>query len=69
MIRMSENLFSLFFCRLKPTLSKMTVKLLFVFLLSRAVAKSGVVHYPQEKHLANVRQLTWGGMNAEAYFR
>ncbi|TNE30529.1 MAG: hypothetical protein EP346_03475 [Bacteroidetes bacterium] len=26
------------------------------------------IHYPQEKHLANVRQLTWGGDNAEAYF-
>jgi TolB protein len=27
-----------------------------------------VVHYPQEKHLTNVRQLTFGGDNAEAYF-
>jgi len=26
------------------------------------------VHYPQEKHLTNVRQLTFGGDNAEAYF-
>jgi len=26
------------------------------------------VHYPQEKHLANIRQLTDGGDNAEAYF-
>ncbi len=25
-------------------------------------------HYPQEKHLANVKQLTAGGDNAEAYF-
>lgn len=25
-------------------------------------------HYPQEKHLANVKQLTFGGDNAEAYF-
>jgi Tol biopolymer transport system component len=25
-------------------------------------------HYPQEKHLANIRQLTFGGDNAEAYF-
>ena len=25
-------------------------------------------HYPQEKHLANVRQLTFGGDNAEAYW-
>lgn len=27
-----------------------------------------VIHYPQEKHLKNVRQLTFGGDNAEAYF-
>lgn len=26
------------------------------------------LHYPQEKHLANVRQLTFGGDNAEAYW-
>ncbi|MCS7078055.1 MAG: hypothetical protein NZ455_15190 [Bacteroidia bacterium] len=26
------------------------------------------IHYPQEKHLKNVRQLTFGGNNAEAYF-
>ena len=26
------------------------------------------VHYPQEKHLANILQLTDGGDNAEAYF-
>ena len=26
------------------------------------------IHYPQEKHLANIKQLTNGGDNAEAYF-
>lgn len=26
------------------------------------------IHYPQEKHLKNVRQLTFGGNNAEAYW-
>lgn len=26
------------------------------------------IHYPEEKHFANVRQLTFGGDNAEAYF-
>ncbi len=37
-------------------------------------AKSGattivdVIHYPQEKHLKNVKQLTFGGDNAEAYW-
>ena len=27
-----------------------------------------VVHYPQEKHLKNIKQLTFGGDNAEAYW-
>ncbi len=31
-------------------------------------ASDSAVHYPQEKHLANVRQLTFGGDNAEAYW-
>jgi Tol biopolymer transport system component len=30
--------------------------------------KKEVIHYPQEKHLKNVRQLTFGGNNAEAYW-
>jgi len=29
---------------------------------------SDSLHYPGEKHLANIRQLTFGGDNAEAYF-
>jgi TolB protein len=29
---------------------------------------SNVIHYPEEVHLKNIRQLTWGGQNAEAYF-
>jgi len=31
-------------------------------------APDSTTHYPQEKHLQNVRQLTFGGDNAEAYF-
>lgn len=27
-----------------------------------------ILHYPEEKHFRNVRQLTFGGDNAEAYF-
>ena len=27
-----------------------------------------VLNYPQEKHFKNMRQLTFGGDNAEAYF-
>lgn len=29
---------------------------------------SNITHYPQEKHFKNIRQLTFGGDNAEAYF-
>ena len=32
------------------------------------LAATPVVPHPQEKHLANVRQLTFGGQNAEAYW-
>jgi hypothetical protein len=28
----------------------------------------GRIHYPGEDHLTNIRQLTVGGENAEAYF-
>ncbi|HWB62434.1 MAG TPA: hypothetical protein VG603_02910, partial [Chitinophagales bacterium] len=31
-------------------------------------ADTEVIHFPAEKHLANVRQLTFGGENAEAYW-
>ncbi len=31
-------------------------------------ANEQLIHYPQEKHLKNIRQLTFGGDNAEAYF-
>lgn len=29
---------------------------------------SDTIHYPKERHLANVRQISFGGDNAEAYF-
>jgi len=32
------------------------------------IPSDSAVHYPQEKHLSNVRQLTFGGDNAEAYW-
>ena len=32
------------------------------------ISLSQTIHYPQEVHLANVKQLTFGGANAEAYF-
>lgn len=34
---------------------------------SGATSESEIL-YPEEKHLANIKQLTWGGDNAEAYF-
>ncbi|GIV39527.1 MAG: hypothetical protein KatS3mg033_1327 [Thermonema sp.] len=35
---------------------------------SRSTASHDSLRYPQEHHLCNVRQLTFGGNNAEAYF-
>src|SRR5690348_18171435 len=39
-----------------------------LLLVGSAVAQSPDLHTPREKHLRNVRQLTFGGENAEAYF-
>lgn len=33
-----------------------------------AIAKTDTVNYPEESHFKNLRQLTFGGDNAEAYF-
>lgn len=41
---------------------------LFCLLIQFSFAQEGTVQYPQEKHLSNVRQLTFGGDNAEAYW-
>jgi Tol biopolymer transport system component len=35
---------------------------------AKEVAAADTLKYPQEKHLKNLRQLTFGGDNAEAYF-
>ena len=40
----------------------------YVPLSGQAPASSGPLTLPQEEHLVNVRQLTFGGENAEAYF-
>jgi hypothetical protein len=43
--------------------------ILFLILFSfHAFGYDGVIHFEGEKHLKNVRQLTRGGANAEAYF-
>ncbi len=39
-----------------------------LLLLGCAAQHKDSLRYPQEKHLKNVRQLTFGGNNAEAYF-
>jgi TolB protein len=48
------------------------VRVLFVFVailsFHYSIAQQDQVRYPDEKHLANVRQLTFGGDNAEAYW-
>lgn len=36
--------------------------------MSGATKMVNMVHYPQEKHLKNVKQITFGGDNAEAYW-
>lgn len=36
--------------------------------LGAMAAGSDTLHHPQESHLRNIRQLTFGGENAEAYF-
>jgi TolB protein len=40
----------------------------FEFRQNRATSQTSDLALPQEKHLRNVRQLTFGGENAEAYF-
>jgi TolB protein len=50
--------------------------LIFIFILltstgaraQQPAASTNVVHYPQETHLTNIHQLTFGGDNAEAYW-
>ena len=53
-------------------LNKICVFLLFLnFLIQSFFAQSEnsePIHYPEESHLTNVRQLTFGGNNAEAYW-
>ena len=39
-----------------------------VFVVLPVLAQSDPLHDPREKHLANIRQLTFGGENAEAYW-
>jgi TolB protein len=39
-----------------------------IFICGFTIVQENTVHYPEEKHLANVRQLTYGGDNAEAYW-
>lgn len=62
--------------------SWITFSLLFVYFLAEAAivkhdppvtgtinsSSDTTIHYPGEKHLKNIRQLTFGGDNAEAYF-
>ncbi len=50
-------------------MSRLVFCLFFVFCFSEfCFSQDQPVAYPQEKHLANIRQLTFGGDNAEAYW-
>ena len=54
----------------KPQLHTLlfTLALTTFSLLSIAQVANDTIHFPGESHFANVRQLTFGGDNAEAYF-
>lgn len=41
---------------------------IFILLLSTGVLAQNNLQFPGEKHLKNIKQLTFGGENAEAYF-
>lgn len=45
-----------------------TILFLLAAFCSAAQDKNRIVHYEEEKHLTNIRQLTFGGNNAEAYW-
>lgn len=44
------------------------VIILFLALLNFTVTKKDTLRYPEEKYIKNIKQLTFGGQNAEAYF-
>jgi hypothetical protein len=48
--------------------SLLVVVFLLVSRISYSQAANDTIHFPGENHFANVRQLTFGGDNAEAYF-
>ncbi len=56
--------------KIKSSVMKVLSLLIAVCISSQMVAQSpqSLIHYPQEKHLKNIRQLTFGGDNAEAYW-
>lgn len=54
--------------RFKQPMNNRFSSLFVLMLLATSLAAQPVLHYPEEKHLANVRQLTFGGDNAEAYW-
>src|SRR5215469_11931566 len=53
----------------RPDFRQLNYVLVFIALLtSIGYAQENPLVFPGEKHLRNVRQLTFGGQNAEAYF-
>src|SRR5271157_1754534 len=53
---------------MKPILAVLLTLISLPFLAAAQSASLPDFATPQEKHLRNVRQLTFGGQNAEAYF-
>ncbi len=51
-----------------PLVACVIILLAVAFAQSPPTSQTGVLELPAEKHLHNVRQLTFGGENAEAYF-
>lgn len=54
----------------KKIVSSLSVYFLFISIVNAQPAQNtgGAIHYPGEHHFKNIRQLTFGGDNAEAYF-
>jgi Tol biopolymer transport system component len=54
--------------RLKPIISVPVISLLLFFSANAQPPADTAIHFQGEDHFANIRQLTFGGDNAEAYF-
>ena len=66
---MYRTIFDFVLTRLQLSSMKFTFLIAFMFCLGYSVsAQTDTLHYPEENHFKNIRQLTFGGDNAEAYW-